>query len=174
MNGTCRRSDHPRRRPGTRYLHSEGHQRYGRDGRRPGGSWDCGRGPARRRRPAIDPLGTLPGFSWSGRRRDQLRTGRGWPAHADVRRPGQAFRLSTHGEHDGPGGACRDRNSFAWDVNSAGHVVGTSDTGEGRYSMAAVLWGDGQVFDLNDLATPGTRFTLTSARRSTTPGTSWD
>lgn len=39
----------------------------------------------------------------------------------------------------------------AYDVNDAGHVVGTSDTDEGRYGQAAFLWQDGQISDLNSM-----------------------
>ena len=50
-----------------------------------------------------------------------------------------------------------ERNSFAYDVNRAGQVVGNSDTGGGRYSMAGVLWDNGQPVELNDLAGAGSK-----------------
>jgi probable HAF family extracellular repeat protein len=39
----------------------------------------------------------------------------------------------------------------AVDVNNAGHVVGWSDTGGGKWSQTAVLWKDGQMLNLNSL-----------------------
>jgi probable HAF family extracellular repeat protein len=106
----------------------------------------------------IEALGTLPGFDWSGA--DAISSDGAWVAGTCRREgPWQAFLWSaTTGEMTGLLGLVgEDCNSHAWDVNSAGHVVGTSDTGEGRYSMTAVLWQGGQVFDLNTLTDAGNK-----------------
>ena len=107
----------------------------------------------------IDPLGTVPGFTWSGA--DAISSDGEWVTGTsrNLEGPSQAFLFSTStaGLVGLVGLAGAERNSFAWDVNTAGHVVGTSDTGEGRYSMTAVLWRDGQVFDLNTLTDAGNK-----------------
>jgi probable HAF family extracellular repeat protein len=53
-----------------------------------------------------------------------------------------------------PLGTLGGNGSKALDVNSAGQVVGYSDT-KGAFSQAAFLWQDGVMFDLNELAESG-------------------
>lgn len=107
----------------------------------------------------IDPLAALPGFDWS--QAEGISSDGTWVAGTCSRSEGSvhAFLYSvTTAEMTGLVGlAGEERNSFAWDVNSAGHVVGASDTGEGRYSMTAALWRDGQVLDLNKLSDAGNK-----------------
>ena len=111
----------------------------------------------------IDPLGVLPGFDWSGA--DAISSDGTWVA-GTCRRDGpwQAFLWSAD---DGmiDLGSLADRNSYAYDVNNAGQVVGMSDLPYGgRYSQAAVLWENGLVFDLNTLVDAGSKIHLPLAK----------
>jgi probable HAF family extracellular repeat protein len=111
----------------------------------------------------IDPLGVLPGFNWSDA--DAISSDGTWVAGTCRREgPWQAFRWSAAtGMQDL--GSLADRNSWAYDVNNAGQVVGMSDLEYGgRYSQAAVLWENGLVFDLNALTDAGNKIHLPLAK----------
>jgi probable HAF family extracellular repeat protein len=60
-------------------------------------------------------------------------------------------------------GTLGGRESRAAGVNSAGQVVGWTDTGGGRHSKTAFLWQNGTMFELNSLADSGGKTNLVSA-----------
>ena len=63
--------------------------------------------------------------------------------------------------------------SWALEVNNAGEIVGSSDTGGGTHSQAAFLWQAGEMLDLNLLADTGGRIICSWAKASTTRGSLW-
>ena len=85
---------------------------------------------------------------------DQV-TGHGWVQgsfHAFLYEDGALQDLGTLG----------GRESFAYDINASGQIVGYSDL-EGDFETAAYLWEDGVMMDLNSLIDPADGWTLYQA-----------
>ena len=85
---------------------------------------------------------------------DQI-TGHGWVQgsfHAFLYERGELKDLGTLG----------GRESYAYDINASGQIVGYSDL-EGQFQTAAYLWEGGAMFDLNSLIDPADGWTLYQA-----------